>query len=196
MESYKLNFLDRINLIFLEPDSIPRRGGKLEIESDYILNIFVFLSALSISVGGFYLTSSDINVVFILASTTIHWLCLSVLPYILSPFIDFFAQMKDKSGKTKDILVYMKYSTLVFLLFTPLAMLFKAFAIKNVFGLMVTFLVVSLMFAYNTLRGMNLIYDLENPISMRIFVLSSGFLFAIPMILSWFLFAFLLLAMR
>ncbi len=196
MELHKLNFLDRINLIFLEPDSIPRRGGNLQMESDYILNIFIFLSALSTSVGGMYLSSPDVNIMFIAMATLIHWFCLSILPYILSPFIDFFAQMKEKHGKSKDILVYMRYSTLVFFLFAPLAMLLKAFAIKNVFGLVLAFLLVSLLFAYNTLRGMNLIYDIDNPISMRIFVLSFGFLFAMPMILGWFFFAFLLLAIR
>lgn len=191
-----LNFLDRISLIFLEPDSISRRGGELEIQTDYVLYIFVFCSALSISVGGMYIMSSNINMAFVIFSTLIYWLCLSVLPYVLSPFIDFFAQMKSKPGKIKDVLVYFKYSTLVFFLFTPLAMLLKAISIKGGFGLFLNFLLVSLLFAYNMLRGMNLIYDIENSDSIKLLVFSSSFLFAIPLILSWFFFAFVLMLVR
>lgn len=104
--------------------------------------------------------------------------------------------MKSKPGKIKDVLVYFKYSTLVFFLFTPLAMLLKAISIKGGFGLFLNFLLVSLLFAYNMLRGMNLIYDIENSDSIKLLVFSSSFLFAIPLILSWFFFAFVLMLVR
>ncbi|MDF3819696.1 hypothetical protein P3G55_07285 [Leptospira sp. 96542] len=165
MRDLFFDLVDVLELVFLDPLRYAEEIKEIPFAIAPVSNwLFSILAALSLAVGMSILSSpyTIATLSFLVFGFFANLVMFRFFPFFFGILADYYVQRKGRMSKITYLLLYVRHSVVLFLLFTPIAILMQALGFSgrgSGFYLLLLFL---LLFGLNCARGIKFIYELKS----------------------------------
>lgn len=170
MKDFFFDLVDLLELIFVDPLRYAAEVVEIPFATRPISNwLFSIFAALSVSTGMGILSApyTFSTVSFLFFGFVANLIMFRYFPFFLTLVMDYYVRKKGRSQKTNFLLLFVRHSVIVFLIFAPITIILRALGLSGVGSGFFLLTILTILYALIVARGLKFMYELKDKDSFR-----------------------------
>lgn len=170
MKDFFFDLVDLLELLFVDPLRYAAEVVEIPFAIRPLSNwLFSILAALSVSTGMGILSApyTFSSISFLLFGFIANLIMFRFFPFFLAVVMDFYVQKKGRTQKTAFLLLFVRHSLVMFMLFAPISIVLQALGLSGVGSGLFLLITLIILYGFAIARGLKFMYDLKDRDSLQ-----------------------------